>query len=363
MAKLLFAGDLLIPKLSRTIVHDSLRSFIKEHDIASVNLEAPLAGTATARKKIGVALVQGPSAKEALFDAGFTFINGANNHSADYGIAGIEATIDGLAPLPVTGIGSTYEAAYRPHVVAIDGVRFGFLSLAEWGFGCADSSNTGGYAWINTPGTAARIQALKNTVDVVIIQAHAGAEEIDVPLPEWRTRYRELIDAGADVIVGHHPHIPQGYEEHNGGLIIYSLGNFLFLKTQQTCPVTGTVLSLTYNKTKRTAFEIIPVRTSDSGLVEQYSDKQSTEYLASLQNKLVINYESYIDELVLHLWKTRYQHFFERSLGGFHTLRGFLRTLRDGLLGRNPDYHMLSHNLNIETHRFVAAAAAKLLSS
>ena len=69
---------------------------------------------------------------------------------------------------------------------------------------------------------------LKKEVDFIIFFAHAGLEHYDVPLVEWRERYKRLCDLGVDAVVATHPHVPQGYEKYNNKYIFYSLGNFYF---------------------------------------------------------------------------------------------------------------------------------------
>ena len=73
----------------------------------------------------------------------------------------------------------------------------------------------------------------RSRVDALVAIVHAGVEMVDVPLPEWRDRYRELIDLGCDAVIAHHPHVVQGYEIYNGKPIAYSLGNFCFSKLEK----------------------------------------------------------------------------------------------------------------------------------
>lgn len=361
MATLLFAGDLLVPEGQKTIVSAPLRDFIRSHDLASINLEGPVPCGGKPIKKIGTALTQGAHVQAAIVDAGFTLVNAANNHIADFGREGISATKNTLSPLPVVGAGSTHDEAYAPYRIMMAGTRYCIFSLAEWGFGCVDGTKTGGFAWINHPEVSKLIRETRQECDVLIVQAHAGTEGIDIPLPEWRARYRELIDLGVDVVVGHHPHVPQGYEEYSDGLICYSLGNFLFPEPAVPAPLPGTLLSLTFENGRRTQFALIPIQV-ENHQVTLATTTENTVLLATLQEKLGTPYEAEVAKVVQELWESRYQHFFERSLGGYHTWRGFVRSLLQRIKGHTPDYPLLSHNLNIESHRFLVARAAKLLS-
>lgn len=69
---------------------------------------------------------------------------------------------------------------------------------------------------------------LRNEVDLIIFFAHAGLENYDIPLIEWRERYKRLCDLGVDCVVASHPHVSQGFEQYNGQYIFYSLGNLFF---------------------------------------------------------------------------------------------------------------------------------------
>jgi len=70
---------------------------------------------------------------------------------------------------------------------------------------------------------------LKAEVNFVVLIAYAGVEDIYFPIKEWRERYKRLCDIGVDVIIGRHPHVPQGYEKHNDSIILYSLGDFTLI--------------------------------------------------------------------------------------------------------------------------------------
>ena len=105
----------------------------------------------------------------------------------------------------------------------------GVLAACEAEFGCfTEVCNRGGYAWLNHHLLDDAVVELSRQVDIVILVARSGVEHVDIPLPEWRSRYKRLCDLGVDVVFGHHPHVPQGYEAYNQSLIFYSLGNFYF---------------------------------------------------------------------------------------------------------------------------------------
>jgi hypothetical protein len=88
--------------------------------------------------------------------------------------------------------------------------------------------NGHGYAWMGDDLVRETIVSLKQEHDIIVMNCHAGAEELTAPLPELRNLYHQFVHLGVDVIIGHHPHVVQGHERYNGAWIFYSLGNFAF---------------------------------------------------------------------------------------------------------------------------------------
>lgn len=151
----------------------------------------------------------------------------------DFGEEGLSATLECAesAELDTVGAGVDRNVAYRPLIKSINGIRVGIVNGAEAQFGVLDdfdSDDRAGYAWINDPRIDRTIVQLRNECDFVLVFCHAGLENFDVPQLEWRMRYQHFVELGADVVIGTHPHIPQGYERHKQSLIFYSLGNFFF---------------------------------------------------------------------------------------------------------------------------------------
>jgi len=361
MTKILFAGDTVISDPATFGVSDELQTLIASHDIASVDVEGPETTATETIKKFGPALQQAPGALSALRQAGFTLFHAANNHIADYGLTGISDTIAAAGDTPLLGVGTSFADTYRLHLTIIHGKRFGFLSFAEWGFGAADETSEAGFAWINHPAVTKLIKDARSQVDVLIVQVHAGVEKVAIPLPEWRIRYRELINLGASLVVAHHPHVTQGFERYGQGMIFYSLGNFLLDYRADLEPGSyGAMLSVEFAENQIADTRLIPVMVTPTGQVGIDHRPAAATHLSELTRQLEDGYDELVTRTVLHLWQTRYQHFYQTSLGGFRTLRGFVRSLIRASEGETVNYRLLSHNLNIESHRFVAMRVAKL---
>jgi poly-gamma-glutamate capsule biosynthesis protein CapA/YwtB (metallophosphatase superfamily) len=177
---------------------------------------------------------QPPAVARALRDAGFDALALGNNHALDYGPAGLADTIRSLTDAGVAtfGAGENEAAARRGVVVEVKGVRVGLLSYQE------PQANYERRAWFASPDRAgvarldiesvrADIARLRTEADVIIVHAHFGVNYRDTTDYQRRIA-REIIDAGADAVNGHHPHVAQGIDLHDGKPILYSLGNFTF---------------------------------------------------------------------------------------------------------------------------------------
>ena len=189
------------------------------------NLESPVCTNSLLK----AALKAGPNLSSASLgmECGEFIFNLANNHMMDYGEDGLRQTCAHLEERGIryVGAGMNRTAARQPIIVSESGKRIGIIGCREAQFGsvqidsagCADMG-----LWVFDA-----VRALKTSCDYVIVSCHAALEHSPFPSPRLRDFYRHLIEAGADVIHGHHAHIPQGWESYRGGVIFYGLGNFV----------------------------------------------------------------------------------------------------------------------------------------
>lgn len=206
-----------------------IKPVLEDADIAFVNLEAPLSDTA---KRKGAFLA--PTAFAAgLKWAGVDVVSTANNHALDAGVAGLKDTLTSLSQvnLPAVGSGKDLASARLPFISEKNGIRLGFLAYTM-----SENSGDSSYAKPNRAGVMPTdlsliredIQKLRPKVDYVILSFHWGLNDSKKP-PFWvRSLAHKSIDSGADIILGHHPHFPQGIEIYKNKPIIYCLGNFIF---------------------------------------------------------------------------------------------------------------------------------------
>jgi poly-gamma-glutamate synthesis protein (capsule biosynthesis protein) len=144
----------------------------------------------------------------------------------DYGEAGlIESLVRiGRFNLQTVGAGKTKKEAQSPVFFDWNKIRIGILARCEIQFGVATDVSSGVAGF--DASIYSQIKNLKQETDIVIVSIHAAAEMFPWPSPRRRDVWRSLIDAGADIVHGHHSHVPQGWEKYGNGLICYGLGNF-----------------------------------------------------------------------------------------------------------------------------------------
>lgn len=200
-------------------------------DLRLGNLESPL--TTAPRYHPAKLVLRGPTTAAAwLRTAGFDCLAMANNHMMDFSDAGLAETLAGLQAvgLPALGAGVDEASAAAPVVLHRRGQSIGLLAY------CDVPQRSRLYAGPRTPGVAAldparaeaAIRQLRRTVDWVVVHLHWGEELCQLPSPGQRALARRLAAAGADLILGHHPHVLQPMERIGEGLVFYSLGNCLF---------------------------------------------------------------------------------------------------------------------------------------
>ncbi|QGP92785.1 Bacterial capsule synthesis protein PGA_cap [Neomoorella glycerini] len=250
---------------------------LRNADLTFSNLEAPLATTGKQIPGKGIWFRARPEAIQVLKDGGFDVMNIANNHILDYDTPAFLQTMDLLkeAGIRYFGGGRDLDQAREPAMVEVNGVRLGFLGYSDM----ADIYWSHKYprrfrATATQAGVAPLvvnnaylvddicqdIQKLKPRVDLVIVSLHWGTEYQRTPAAEQRQIAHRLVEAGAGIILGHHPHVFQGLEIYEDSLIAYSLGNFIMDQnwSRETCQ--GLLLKIKVAKEGWQQAEILPVQ-------------------------------------------------------------------------------------------------------
>lgn len=206
---------------------------LKKADILFGNLEGPIAESGI---KVGsiYSFRSNPETIEGLNYAGFNILSLANNHMLDYGREALEDTIQNLKDnqIDYVGAGLNEGEAFSMKIKEIKDVKIGFLAYTDLGFqSWRAKENEAGMAWIKQDDIdeiKRNIKEQKEKVDALIVSLHSG-DEYQVDPNVFQERFAQAcIEAGADVILEHHPHVVQRMERYNNGWVIYSLGNFVF---------------------------------------------------------------------------------------------------------------------------------------
>jgi len=179
-----------------------------------------------------------PAALGALKKAGFSYLSLANNHTFDFGASGFLDTLAGLSQwgLATSGAGGNVREASLPFIAHFGDVEIRILSFAAYpvdrtGFNgrkvARATLDRPGTLWLDEEGLAAAVRAFSpGSFNIALV--HGGEEWSSLPTADQKRLYTELVQAGSDLVVGSHPHVLQGMQAFQGGLIAYSLGNFIF---------------------------------------------------------------------------------------------------------------------------------------
>lgn len=208
-----------------------VRSQLRAGDITYGNLETPLSGRGKRAAKTFT--FRGPtSAAAALAAAGFDVVSVANNHSLDYGRVAFSDTRKALARAKVlaAGGGANKKAAWKPVVIKRKGATIAFFAFSEiTPASFAATAKRSGCAYTQNFAAVKRaVKAAAKKYDYVVVGMHWGIELRANPTARQVREGRALIRAGAAAVLGSHPHVLEGVEYYKGGLIAYSMGNFVF---------------------------------------------------------------------------------------------------------------------------------------
>lgn len=202
--------------------------WFSEADISMVNLENPIA-TRGSKVPKEFSFKMHPKYCRVLLNGGVDIVNIANNHTLDYGIQGMEDTIHYLDSVGVkhVGGGRNIAEAREPVILEVKGKKIGFLGYFGDGWYNATEKRVG-TAPRREDSVIEDVRRLKQETDFVVVNFHWGEERQHYPNEQQKQLAHKTIDAGADLVVGHHPHVLQGIERYGHGFIAYSLGNFIF---------------------------------------------------------------------------------------------------------------------------------------
>ena len=256
----LLQGDTLYP--FRALL-DTLRGA----DITFGNLESPIAPDSVSLPDSGFVFTAPPVAAVALAQAGFAVVSTANNHAWDGGPAAVQETMRQLTRAGVLFVGSAYgrDMAQQPVIVRRRGWRVAFFAVTRaWNpapYAFYKHAGANWIAWGEPSWIYPAVRDLKASgrADLIVVSVHGGKEYVDTAPDYHRELLEGLVDAGADLVLAHHPHVLQHVVWYKGKPIVPSLGNFVFA---EGAPWTGlsAILRVVVAPDRTMRLSAIPVR-------------------------------------------------------------------------------------------------------
>jgi len=212
-------------------VYGDLLPELRDGDMRIVNLECPLVDEGSPVSKSGAVLKGISDHISGLSRIPFEVATLANNHVFDYGIEAFDKTRQLLHQnnIKTVGAGMSLKEAAAPLMVSTNGLTIAIINFSEGEDLTAAGENPGVFGW-EVDAVVSQVQDLKRRVNATIVICHGGVEYIPYPPPYLAAAFQRIADAGADLIIGHHPHVPQGVQIRNKVPICYSLGNFVFFQ-------------------------------------------------------------------------------------------------------------------------------------
>lgn len=272
-------------------LYDEVRDVLVSADLAVGTLNATISDYPphTGCRSTYV-LVGSAENADALDQAGFDVMSVATNHIKNCGLTncGDRAFFDTLDNLERVGIipvgaGGNHSEAMQPVVVECNDVRFGIVSLGQIEPMAFASDDEPGIAVLSEENLQVAISAAGEISDVIIVMPHWGPEDVAWPTYLQRDLARQLVDAGADLVVGNHTHVVQGVQIIDGVPVFYGLGNFVFDQWPRDHQQ-GVILLVHFKGTEYAGYEFIPTHVDKDGTVHIADELEAAEIIQRIED-------------------------------------------------------------------------------
>lgn len=255
---LLFAGDIMLDRgVEKSVINNGgdfsflfqKAGFIKEYDIAFGNLEGPVSDKGEDLNNL-YSFRMSPETAEALKEAGFDVLSIANNHAGDWGEGAFKDTVFRLEKENILAVGGGINEpdAARPKTAEVNGLKIGFLGFSDVGPNWLRATRDKAGILIADESLGDVIKEAAKNSDTLVVSFHFGEEYQKTHNKRQENLSRAAIDAGAKIVVGHHPHVTQDIEKYQEGIIAYSLGNFIFDQNFSEETMEGAALEVILSK-------------------------------------------------------------------------------------------------------------------
>lgn len=282
-----FTGDVMLQYCKGIYADKGINGLITEYiqqemvnaDMTVINNEFPFSTRGEKAPDKQYTFRVEPSYVNALLDMGVDVASLANNHALDFGPDALLDTFTTLddAKIPYVGAGATKERAEEAIFVEAGGRKVGVLSasrvipVVEWNIA---NCQPGLFCTYDSTRLVQRIKEIESQCDYVVVFVHWGLEKKTYPEEYQRNLAKQYIDAGADLVVGNHSHVPQGIEYYNGVPIVYCLGNYIFNPNMMDTYA----LKVVWDVAGDTNLQVIPVDTREYLTGELKGDEAQAFY-------------------------------------------------------------------------------------
>lgn len=273
LAQLTFVGDIMFDRGAYyksqhegyDVFFNRTKELWQQSDIVMGNLESAVIKhqnnyTKNVNKSINLAM--DPKGVKSMKQAGFNLVGLANNHIGDFGRKGMRNTLKVLEKnkLNSVGVGENIDEAFNYAIYEVNGIKFGVMAVTDIvPKGTSATKEKSGAMTSQTSAYLNLMRELAEKTDYAIAYMHWGEEITQKISKRQRQLGHDIIDAGIDMIVGMHPHILEPIENYHGGLILYSVGNFVF-EQEQSRTKDSVVANLRVDSAGEMSLELVPLR-------------------------------------------------------------------------------------------------------
>jgi len=286
---LIFGGDAMLSRVvgQKMVKYgnfswpfEKIKDILSSADISAINLESPF--TLGAKSYLvptgSFSFNADPQTLAGLSAAGIDLVTLANNHFANQGQKGMRDTFSLLAGAGIgyVGAGNNDQEAHQEVVIEKNGIKFAFLGYGYPNDYSVATADRAGIATMSLPPAIADVKRIREQADVVVVMIHDGVEYTNIPTSHQKEFARAMIDSGADLIIGHHPHWVQQIEVYKGKPIVYSLGNLVFDQMWSQETREGALVRVTFSGDRLGQLEFLPIVINDYGqpqLVDNQAQK------------------------------------------------------------------------------------------
>lgn len=302
--ELVAGGDVMMSRHVGTKIRESgdnampfrkIADVFSQADIAFINLESPFYDQGDYVTE-GMVFKTEPEYIDGLNLAGIDMVSLANNHLRNRGRTGLQYTFDCLDQnnIKYSGAGNNYSEAHQYKIIEVKNLKIAFLSYTYSdgnGFISSVEKDDPDVAFMEVGQMSEDVKIAKENADIVIISMHAGVEYKNYPNDQQEEFARAAIDSGAELVLGHHPHVVQSTESYNGGYIIYSMGNLVFDQMWSEETREGVIAKCKFVNSQVTEIEFVPVKIENFSQPRLATEAESANILERMEletNKIQI---------------------------------------------------------------------------